>query len=160
MFKRFALSIALTLIICAPVQAGETKTVILLDIGGGTPIHCLRSPVEKSIEQCVKASESKSKDLRSEVFVEMRLDPNCAGMGLPKDFSDLEKNFGPLEEIDFIQAWVTYSPIANEQEWALSIIIINGTAGTGSIMRGKGSTAKELAHKLCYIVHQEKLTRR
>ena len=91
MFKHFPLSVALTLIILDPAQAGEIKTVILLEIAGGTPIQCLRSPDEKSMQQCMALSEHKSRTLRGEVFVEMRLDPNCAGMGLARDFSDWKK---------------------------------------------------------------------
>ena len=63
MFKHFSLSFALTLIVLAPAQAGEIKTVILLEIGGGTPIHCLRSPDEKSMQQCMALSEHKSRTL-------------------------------------------------------------------------------------------------
>jgi hypothetical protein len=91
MLKHFSLSIALTLIVLAPAQAGETKTVILLEIAGGTPIQCLRSPDEESMQQCMALSEHKSRTLRGEVFLEMTLDPNCAGMGLARDFSDWEK---------------------------------------------------------------------
>ena len=159
MFKHFSLSFALTLIVLAPAQAGEIKTVILLEIGGGTPIHCLRSPDEKSMQQCMALSEHKSRTLRGEVFVEMRLDPNCAGMGLARDFSDLEKTFGPLQENDFIKAWVIDLPATKEKEWWLTILIINGKPGPDS-MNGKAANAKELAHKLCYIIHQEKITRR
>lgn len=159
MFKHFSLSLALTLIILDPAQAGETKTVILLEIGGGTPIQCLQSPDEKSMQQCLALSEHKSRTLRGEVFLEMRLDPNCAGMGLTRDVSDLEKSFGPMQENDFIKAWVLDLPATNEKEWWLAILIINGKPGPVS-MNGKAPNAKELAHKLCYIIHQEKITRR
>ena len=104
-------------------------------------------------------SEHKSRTLRGEVFLEMRLDPNCAGMGLARDFSDLETNFGPLQENDFIKAWVMDLPATKEKEWWLTILIINGKPGPVS-MNGKAANAKELAHKLCYIIHQEKITRR
>jgi len=157
MFKHFPLSVALTLVFPVPAQAGETKTVILLEIAGGTPIECLQSPDEKSMQQCMALSNHKSRTLRGEVFVEMSLDPNCAGMGLARDFSDLETNFGPLQESDFIKAWVIDLPATNEKEWWLAIL--NGKPGTVS-MNGKAANAKELAHKLCYIIHQEKLTRR
>jgi hypothetical protein len=159
MLKHFSLSIAVTLIILDPAQAGETKTVILLEIAGGTPIQCLQSPDEKSMQQCMALSEHKSKTLRGEVFVEMKLDPNCAGMGLARDFSDLEKNFGPLQEVDFIKAWVIDLPATKEKEWWLTILIINGKPGPDT-MNGKAANAKEIAHKLCHIIHQEKITRR
>jgi hypothetical protein len=158
---KHSLSVALTfsLLILAPAQAGETKTVILLEIAGGTPIQCLQSPDEKSMQQCMALSEHKSKTLRGEVFVEMRLDPNCAGMGFARGFSDLETNFSPLQENDFIEAWVMDLPATKEKEWWLTILIINGKLGPVS-MNGKAANAKELAHKLCYIIHQEKFTRR
>jgi hypothetical protein len=159
MLKHFSLSIAVTLIILDPAQAGETKTVILLEIAGGTPIQCLQSPDEKSMQQCMALSEHKSKTLRGEVFVEMKLDPNCAGMGLARDFSDLEKNFGPLQEVDFIKAWVIDLLATKEKEWWLTILIINGKPGPDT-MNGKAANAKEIAHKLCHIIHQEKITRR
>jgi hypothetical protein len=161
--KHFSLSVALTLSLLMPAlalaQAGEIKTVILLEIAGGTPIQCLRSPDEKSMQQCMALSEHKSRTLRGEVFVEMRLDPNCAGMSFARDSSESEKTFGPLQENDFIKAWVIDLPATNEKEWWLAILIINGKPGTVS-MNGKAANAKELAHKLCYIIHQEKLTRR
>jgi hypothetical protein len=159
MFRHYSLSLALTLILLGPAQAGETKTMILLEIAGGTPIECLRSPDEKSMQQCMALSEHKSRTLRGEVFVEMRLDPNCAGMGLARDFSDLEKTFGPLQENDFIKAWVIDLPATKEKEWWLTILIINGKPGPDS-MNGKAANAKEIAHKLCYIIYQEKITRR
>jgi hypothetical protein len=156
---KHSLSVALTLILLGPAQAGETKTVVLLETGGAVPIQCLQSPDEKSMQQCMALSEHKSRTLRSEVFVEMRLDPNCASMGFARGFSDLETNFGPLQENDFIKAWVMDLPATKEKEWWLTILIINGKPGPVS-MNGKAANAKELAHKLCYIIHQEKITRR
>jgi hypothetical protein len=117
MFRHYSLSLALMLILLGPAQAGETKTMILLEMAGGTPIECLRSPDEKSMQQCMALSEHKSRTLRGEVFVEMRLDPNCAC--LARDFRDLGKTFGPLQENDFIKAWVIDLPATKEKEWCL-----------------------------------------
>jgi hypothetical protein len=41
----------------------------------------------------------------------------------------------------------------------LNIVKINGKNGP-DYMGGTASSAKEIAHKLCYIIDQEKLTRR
>jgi hypothetical protein len=49
--------------------------------------------------------------------------------------------------------------VAKEKEWWLTILIINGKPGPDS-MNGKAANAKEIARKLCYIIHQEKITRR
>jgi hypothetical protein len=43
--------------------------------------------------------------------------------------------------------------------WWLNIVRINGKNGP-DYMGGKASNAKEIAHKLCYIIRQEKITRR
>jgi hypothetical protein len=63
------------------------------------------------------------------------------------------------KEADYINATVTYFPTTNENVWWLNILTINGKKGP-DYMSGKASSAKELAHKLCYIIHQEKITRR
>ena len=49
--------------------------------------------------------------------------------------------------------------MAKEKEWWLNILTMNGNDGPDS-MEGTASSAKEIAHKLCYIIHQEKITRR
>jgi hypothetical protein len=72
-------------------------------------------------------------------------------------------NFGDLatfgKEADYINATVTYFPATNEKVWWLNIVTINGKTGP-DYMSGVASNAKEIAHKLCYIIHQEKITRR
>lgn len=40
----------------------------------------------------------------------------------------------------------------NQRSWWLNIVKINGKHGPG-YMGGKASSAKEIAHKLCYIIH-------
>ena len=163
MLKHFSLPIALTLSLLmrvpASAQAGETKTVILLEIGGAVPIEC--DPLgtySKSAQQCIALSESDAEKLRGQVFVEMRLDPNCAGMAFFSDYSDL-KNYLPFDEIDYITVSVSYFPATNAKTWFMNILTMNGNDGPGS-MGGAASSAKEIAHKLCYIIHQEKITRR
>jgi hypothetical protein len=158
MFKHFSLSVALTIIFLTPAQAGETKTVILLEAQGAAPFQCDPHGTldAKRLKQCADASESGSKDLRGEVFVEMRLDPHCAGMAFADDFGHLG-SYG--KDYDYINAVLIYLPTTDEKMWWLNIITINGKPGP-DYMGGKGSSAKEIAHKLCYIIHQEKLTRR
>jgi len=155
-----SIALALNFLTFAPAQARETKTVILLESMGAAPIQCggLGTLDSKRTQECMETSESESKDLRGEVFVEMRLDPNCAGMAFANNFTDVG-SFGEYKEIDYINASVTYFPLTNERSWWLNILNINGKAGP-DYMGGIASSAKEIAHKLCYIIHQEKITRR
>jgi len=149
-----ALAITLSLVALA-AQARDTKTVILLEAGGMAPIQC-EVTGSKQIEECTKVSESESKELKGKVFVEMRLDPDCAGMAFANNFIDVG-SFG--KEADYINAVVTFYPTTNENWWWLNIVTINGKMGP-DYMSGKASTPKEIAHQLCYIIHQEKVTRR
>ncbi len=96
------------------------------------------------------------KNFKSNVIVEMRLDPDCAGMAFANNFNDVG-SFG--KDADYINAVVTYLPKTNENVWWLNIVTINGKQGP-DYMSGKAANAKEIAHKLCYIIHQEKITRR
>jgi hypothetical protein len=157
---KHSLSVALTLslLTLAPAQARETKTVIVLESLGASEFQCDphgTSDAER-LQQCLEVSESGSKDLRGEVFVEMSLDSDCAGMAFADNFIDLG-NYG--KGTDYINAVVTYLPATNENTWWLNIVTINGRTGPDH-MDGKASNAKEIAHKLCYIIHQEKMTRR
>jgi hypothetical protein len=154
--RHLALSLALTLVLSAPARAKETKTVILLETLSAAPIQCGGSADSKRVQQCLELSESQSDQLCSEVLVEMRLDPDCAGMVFATNFPDV-KRYG--KDADYINAVVTYFPITNDNEWWLNIVKINGKEGP-PYMNGVASTAKEIAHKLCYIIHQEKITRR
>jgi hypothetical protein len=161
MLKHFALSamLAFTCITFAPAQARETKTVILLEAGDAPPIFCDPHGTlnAKQQKECEVASESGSKDLRGQVDVEMRLDPDCAGMAFATGFGDVG-SFGKFEEIDYINASVMFIP-PNQRSWWLNIVKINGKNGP-DYMGGTAANAKEIAHKLCYIIHQEKITRR
>jgi hypothetical protein len=155
-----ALSLSLLTPALVPAQAGETKTVILLETGEAIPLQSGAFSKEdvnsKRVQQCMELSKSESKELRGEVFVEMRLDPDCAGMAFANNFIDVG-SFG--KEADYINATVGYFPTTNEKVWWLNIVTINGKKGP-DYMGGKASSAKEIAHNLCYIIHQEKNTRR
>jgi hypothetical protein len=87
----------------------------------------------------------------------MRLDLDCAGMAFANGFVEVGR-FGAFDEIDYINATVTYIP-PSQRNWWLNIVKINGRNGP-DYMGGTASSAKEIAHKLCYIIRQEKLTRR
>ena len=54
---------------------------------------------------------------------------------------------------------MTYFPTTNEKVWWLNIVTINGKPGP-DYMSGVALNEKEIAHKLCHIIHQEKITRR
>jgi hypothetical protein len=142
-----------------PAQARETKTVILLEAGDAPPIFCDPHGTMTAIQlkNCENASESGSKDLRGQVDVEMRLDPDCAGMAFANGFGEVG-SFGSIDEIDYINVSVMFIP-PDQRSWWLNIVKINGRNGP-DYMGGKASSAKEIAHKLCYIIHQEKITRR
>jgi hypothetical protein len=150
-----ALTLALSLAL-APAQARDTKTVILLETGEAAPIQCDGYP--KGIQQCLDISKARSDELRSAVNVEMRLDPDCSGMGIATSMGEMS-NFGPYEQTDYINATVGYYPTTNQNGWWLNIVKINGKDGP-DYMSGVGSTPKEIAHQLCHIIHQEKITRR
>jgi hypothetical protein len=90
------------------------------------------------------------------VIVEMRLDPNCPEMTFVDNLSDV-KSFG--KEADYIYASVDDYRKVNKQVLFLSIEHINGNEVVLS-KNGLTSSTKEAAHKLCYIIHQEKITRR
>src|ERR1700730_15457920 len=93
MFKHFSSSVALarTCLTLAHAQARETKTVILLEAGDAPPIFCDPHGTMTAIQlkNCEDASESGSKDLRGQVDVEMRLDPDCAGMAFANGFGEV-----------------------------------------------------------------------
>lgn len=152
-----AFTLALSL---APAQARETKVVILLESDGVGSIQCgdAQGFDKQRVQRCVDLSKSESEDLHSRVLVQMKLDPDCAGMGITNTMGDMA-NFGPSDQRDYINAAVTYSPMTNENWWWLNIVKMNGKEVPG-YMSGKASTPKEMAHQLCHIIHQEKITRR
>jgi hypothetical protein len=160
MLKHAALALAFTILGLIPQCDGtkETKVVILLETGEAAPIQCDGYP--KGKQQCLDISKARSDELRSAVNVEMRIDPDCAGMGIATSMGEMS-NFGSYTngETDYINATVGYYPTTNQNGWWLNIVKINGKQGP-DYMSGVASNAKEIAHKLCYIIHQEKITRR
>ena len=151
-----ALTLALSLALAqpTPAQAEDTKTVILLESDSAAPSQCETSNA-KQTQQCVDTWKLGSSTLQNNVLVEMRLDPDCEGMIFVNNLIDV----GHFEkDADYINAVVTYMPKTNENVWWLNIVTINGKDGPDP-MSGKAANAKEIAHKLCYIIHQEKITR-
>jgi len=65
----------------------------------------------------------------------------------------------PRDQTDYINAAVTFFPTTNQSVWWLNIVRINGKEGP-PYMSGIASNPKEIAHKLCYFIHQEKIARR
>ena len=157
MFKPLSLALVLSGICLAAAQAKETKVAIVLEYAMVPTKQCPK-PAPRRVEECVQGLRPASKELRSQVFVAMELDPDCAGMAIlnsDQDSFDSETH----QDTDVVFASVTYLPNTNKKMWSLRIIKINGRDGP-PIMNGEADSAKETAHKLCHIIHQAKITRR